>query len=57
MCGESPALADAKLQLRHAFDTWLHWALNQEEPVQWHLTEAAPQRGANGESGDYALAG
>ena len=57
MCGEAAALADAKLQLRHAFDTWLHWALNQEGPVQWHWTEAGPQRAAKEDGGDYALAG
>ena len=57
MCGEAAALADAKLQLRHAFDTWLHWALSQEGPVQWHWTEAGPQRAAKEDGGDYALAG
>lgn len=56
MCGESKTLADAKLQLRHAFDTWLGWALSQEGPVQWHWTEAAPQRAAN-KDGGLALAG
>lgn len=43
MCGESNALADAKLELRQAFDTWLRWALVQDAPVQWHWTEAAAE--------------
>lgn len=57
MCGESNTLADAKLQLRHAFDTWLTWALSQDGPVQWHWTEATPQRAGHRESDDLALAG
>ena len=57
MCGEAKALADAKLQLRHAFDTWLHWALRQDEPVQWHWTEAVPGPAGSGEESDRALAG
>jgi hypothetical protein len=57
MCGEAATLADAKLQLRHAFDAWLSWALEQEGPVHWHWTEAAPGRPAEGEGGRLALAG
>lgn len=56
MCGEALTLADAKLQLRHAFDSWLVWALEQDGPVQWHWTEARPERAASKE-GDAALAG
>lgn len=44
MCGEASSLANAKLQLRHSFDQWLSWALEQEGPVYWHWTEAAPAR-------------
>lgn len=55
-CGEAPALADAKHQLRHSFDCWLSWALQQEGPVHWHWTEAAPGR-ATDEGGPFALAG
>jgi len=44
MCGEAMTLAEAKLQLRHAFDGWLRWALEQEGQVHWHWTEAAPDR-------------
>lgn len=42
-CGAAAALADAKLQLRHAFDGWLHWALEQPGPVHWHWVEAPPE--------------
>jgi hypothetical protein len=56
MCGESTTLADAKLRLRQSFDTWLSWAIAQDVPVQWHWTEAAPER-VNREGGDLALAG
>lgn len=56
MCGEANNLADAKLQLRHAFDTWLRWALEQDGPVQWHWTEAPPER-AKPNDGGLALAG
>jgi len=42
MCGEALTLAEAKLQLRHSFDSWLRWALEQEGPVHWHWTEATP---------------
>ncbi|MFN4141355.1 hypothetical protein [Aestuariivirga sp.] len=41
-CGETSTLAEAKLQLRHSFDRWLAWALEQEGPVHWHWTEAMP---------------
>jgi len=34
MCGEAPVLAEAKLQMRHAFDSWLVWAMEQPGPVQ-----------------------
>lgn len=54
-CGQAATLVDAKLQLRHAFDTWLVWALAQQGPVQWHWTEAAPQRLQDGD--DLALVG
>ena len=57
MCGEAATLADAKLQLRRAFDNWLGWALEQEGPVHWHWTEATPQRSAAEETGGLALAG
>ncbi len=57
-CGDAASLADAKLQLRHAFDTWLRWALEQEGPVQWHWTEATPERNAaDPRGGKLALAG
>lgn len=56
MCGESTTLADAKLQLRHAFDTWLRWALEQEGAVHWHWTEAVPERRRPEDDG-LALAG
>lgn len=55
MCGQAATLADAKLQLRHVFDTWLAWALAQQGPVHWHWTEAAPARRQEGEG--LALAG
>ena len=55
-CGEAATLADAKLQLRHAFDGWLAWALDQEGPVHWHWTEAAPGR-APEDGGKLVLAG
>lgn len=42
-CGEAANLSDAKLQLRHAFDGWLHWALAQDGPVHWHWMEAPPE--------------
>ena len=57
MCGESSTLADAKLQLRHAFDEWLRWAMAQEGPVQWHWTEAAAERAEEDRDGGLALAG
>ena len=57
MCGESTTLAEAKLQLRHAFDEWLRWAMDQEGPVQWHWTEAAAERAGSDEEGGLALAG
>ncbi len=57
MCGESTTLAGAKLQLRHAFDCWLAWALEQEGPVHWHWTEAAPEKSTPGHGGKLALAG
>lgn len=57
MCGEAATLAEAKLQLRHSFDAWLSWALDQEEPVHWHWTEAtAPRQGAEGSSAGQLLA-
>jgi hypothetical protein len=56
MCGEAPGLAEAKQQLRHSFDCWLAWALEQDGPVHWHWTEAAPGRSMN-EGGGLALAG
>jgi hypothetical protein len=43
-CGSAVTLAEAKLQLRHAFDSWLGWALEQDGPVHWHWTEAQPER-------------
>ena len=43
MCGEATTLADAKLQLRHVFDIWLGWAMEQQGLVQWHWTEAASE--------------
>lgn len=55
-CGEANALATAKLQLRHAFDTWLAWAMAQDGPVHWHWTEAAPGRIGDKED-ELALAG
>lgn len=58
MCGEASGLAEAKLQLRHAFDCWLRWALEQEGPVHWHWTEAGPERPPEIAEGDkLALAG
>lgn len=42
VCGEARTLGEAKLQLRHAFDSWLCWALDQPAPVLWHWTEAPP---------------
>lgn len=57
MCGEAASLAEAKLQLRHAFDSWLGWALEQEGPVHWHWTEAAPERAGKEENDGLALAG
>lgn len=57
MCGEAAGLAEAKLQLRHAFDCWLAWALEQEGPVHWHWTEAAPGRSPREEKDGAALAG
>lgn len=56
-CGEENSLSAAKLQLRHAFDTWLAWALAQPGPVHWHWTEAAPERTKDMEGGGLALAG
>jgi hypothetical protein len=56
-CGEAATLSDAKLQLRHAFDGWLRWALEQEGPVHWHWTEAAPERPSDEAGGKLALAG
>lgn len=50
MCGEAATLAEAKLQLRHAFDAWLSWALDQQGPVHWHWTEATAPRPADEES-------
>jgi hypothetical protein len=44
LCGEAMTLAEAKLQLRRAFDCWLRWALEQDGPVHWHCTEAQPER-------------
>ena len=57
MCGEAASLAEAKLQLRHAFDGWLSWALEQDGPVHWHWTEAAPGRAAKEDKDGLALAG
>lgn len=58
MCGEAATLADAKLQLRHVFDTWLSWALEQEGPVHWHWTEAPPLREPSDAKGEkLVLAG
>lgn len=57
MCGEAPTLAEAKLRLRHSFDAWLSWALEQEGPVRWHWTEAAaPRDSAGSKGGDHLLA-
>ena len=56
-CGEANTLAAAKLQLRHAFDTWLAWALVQDGPVHWHWTEAASGRLADPADDGLALAG
>lgn len=55
MCGETTSLAEAKLQLRHAFDTWLRWALEQDGPVQWHWIEASDRNSREGDG--LALAG
>lgn len=55
MCGEARTLGDAKLQLRHSFDVWLHWALQQDGPVYWHWTEATPACATAG-FGDQVLA-
>lgn len=52
MCGEATGLSEAKLQLRHAFDCWLRWALEQDGPVHWHWTEAGPARSAEHTGGD-----
>ncbi len=49
MCGEARTLGEAKLHLRHAFDSWLCWALEQDGPVHWHWTEAPPA-GTRGEA-------
>lgn len=58
MCGEATTLAEAKLQLRRAFDVWLRWALEQEGPVHWHWTEATPERKQEEQAGGkLALAG
>lgn len=58
MCGDAATLAEAKLQLRHSFDGWLRWALQQEGPVHWHWTEAAPERQTEEHGGgNLALAG
>lgn len=56
-CGEANTLAVAKLQLRHAFDTWLAWAMAQDGPVHWHWTEAAAGRIGETEDSGLALAG
>lgn len=57
-CGESNTLAEAKLAMRHAFDGWLRWALEQDGPVHWHWTEAAPARKTLETEGEkLALAG
>lgn len=50
MCGEAATLSEAKLQLRHSFDAWLGWALDQQGPVHWHWTEASAPRPAADES-------
>ena len=58
MCGEAASLSEAKLALRNAFDGWLRWALEQDGPVHWHWTEAAPARKtAEPDGGNLALAG
>lgn len=58
MCGEANTLAAAKLQLRHCFDAWLRWALEQHGPVHWHWTEAPPARDGIASKADArALAG
>jgi hypothetical protein len=49
-CGEAATLTEAKLQLRHSFDAWLGWALDQQGPVHWHWTEATAPRPADEES-------
>lgn len=56
-CGEANSLAVAKQQLRQSFDVWLSWALEQDGPVHWHWTEAAPGRSADDRGGGLALAG
>lgn len=55
MCGEAATLSEAKLQLRHSFDAWLSWALDQDGPVHWHWTEAAAPRAAADESSEGRL--
>lgn len=58
VCGDASSLAEAKLQLRQTFDTWLNRALEQEGPSLWHWTEAAPERGTKDTEGvELALAG
>ncbi|WP_374331962.1 hypothetical protein [Aestuariivirga sp.] len=57
MCGETAALADAKIQLRHAFDSWLGWATSQSDPVHWHWTEAAPGKPSPDKEDVLPLAG
>lgn len=57
-CGEAATLAEAKLALRHAFDGWLSWALEQDGPVHWHWMEAMPERKSlEPAGGKLALAG
>ena len=51
MCGQAAGLAEAKLQLRHAFDCWLRWAVEQDGPVHWHWTEASEEKAQDGEGG------
>lgn len=57
ICGEAAALADAKVQLRHAFDSWLGWATAQPGPVQWHWTEAACEKPSRSNESEMPLAG
>ena len=57
LCGEAASLTEAKHQLRQSFGCWLVWALEQDGPVHWHWTKAAPGRSPAEGGGRAALAG